>query len=310
MPYKLSENGLCVYKENTDKSLGEVVKCHDTHEQAVAHLRALYANVPEAKEIAAWGLTDDAASSVGTLRTLFSGKVHDAMTSVTDQLTMRGYLSQEQNKVITDIKGAMLKLFNETIPPDLAEMPILPQTLDEIASKELKESPSTFISIKEFQDSPYQWVMITSSSFKDRDGEIISQKAHEADIQFMEQTGNHGTLDWWHLHPIVFDYLETKERVATLPPSVQQQGVIIGDCTLSAMYGKLRIEAGTYRSKEIADIMNDHADELAGSLLFFRPCNEPDAQGVYHHIRTVSRAIMPREHVSNLAALLSNVQGV
>lgn len=43
MPYKL--NGNCVVKSDT----GATVKCHDTHEQALAHLRALYANVPDAK---------------------------------------------------------------------------------------------------------------------------------------------------------------------------------------------------------------------------------------------------------------------
>ena len=41
MPYKLQGN--CVHKENSDKSLGKLVKCHKTHEEALAHMRALYA---------------------------------------------------------------------------------------------------------------------------------------------------------------------------------------------------------------------------------------------------------------------------
>lgn len=39
MPYKLQGN--CVVKKDT----GAIVKCHKTHAEALAHLRALYANV-------------------------------------------------------------------------------------------------------------------------------------------------------------------------------------------------------------------------------------------------------------------------
>lgn len=45
MPYKLSENGLCVEKADT----GEIVKCHKNHADAMAHLHALQMNVNEAK---------------------------------------------------------------------------------------------------------------------------------------------------------------------------------------------------------------------------------------------------------------------
>lgn len=45
MPWKLQ--GKCVYKENQDGSLGELVKCHKTEKEAKDHLRALYANVQE-----------------------------------------------------------------------------------------------------------------------------------------------------------------------------------------------------------------------------------------------------------------------
>lgn len=48
MPYKLSENGLCIHKLNGDGTLGDVVKCHKTHQDAIAHMRALYMNVGDA----------------------------------------------------------------------------------------------------------------------------------------------------------------------------------------------------------------------------------------------------------------------
>ena len=50
MPYRLdnSENGKCVHKKNADGSLGEKIKCHESHAKALAHLRALEINVEEA----------------------------------------------------------------------------------------------------------------------------------------------------------------------------------------------------------------------------------------------------------------------
>lgn len=49
MPYQLQKN--CVMKKNPDGTL-TTVKCHPTRDKALAHLRALYANVPDAsKEI-------------------------------------------------------------------------------------------------------------------------------------------------------------------------------------------------------------------------------------------------------------------
>jgi len=50
MPWKVfeEEGKFCVYKLNADDSKGDLVKCHDTEEEAAAHARALYANVEDA----------------------------------------------------------------------------------------------------------------------------------------------------------------------------------------------------------------------------------------------------------------------
>ena len=49
MPYRLSQDGLCVQKKAGAR--WKTVKCHGTHKKALAHLRALEANV---KEIRQW----------------------------------------------------------------------------------------------------------------------------------------------------------------------------------------------------------------------------------------------------------------
>jgi hypothetical protein len=43
---------------------------------------------------------------------------------------------------------------------------------------------------------------------------------------------------------------------------------------------------------------------LGMSRTFYNPANEPDAQGVYHNIRTFSRAILPAERASNRLTML------
>lgn len=48
MPYM--REGVCVYHENEDGSRGELIKCHDTVEEAERHMRALYANVADARK--------------------------------------------------------------------------------------------------------------------------------------------------------------------------------------------------------------------------------------------------------------------
>lgn len=48
MPYKMV--GKCVHKKNEDGTAGEIVKCHETKEQALKHMRALMMNVEDASQ--------------------------------------------------------------------------------------------------------------------------------------------------------------------------------------------------------------------------------------------------------------------
>lgn len=60
MPYKIFGN--CVHKTNEDGSKGELIKCHDDKEKALAHMRAMYANVHDSA-IAEFGMTIVKATS-------------------------------------------------------------------------------------------------------------------------------------------------------------------------------------------------------------------------------------------------------
>lgn len=128
-------------------------------------------------------------------------------------------------------------------------------------------------------DGHYRWFGFSSSSYQDNDKEIVSQKALEQDAERMNATGDFGILDWWHT-PIV-----------------------LGKCDTSFMHGHISIESGTFDDDWIGEQFAN-MKELGMSRTFYNPANEPDAQGVYHNIRTFSRAILPAERASNRLTLI------
>lgn len=147
-------------------------------------------------------------------------------------------------------------------------------------------------------DGRMHWVLISSNSFQDREREIVSQKALEADVERADRDGDYGTLDWWHL-----DGFPDKTSGEPTPLAV------LGRCTGNAMHGRMLIEWGDFVSEEIGQAVKTVAPELAASIAFLYPKGEPDAQGVYHHIRRYSRALLPRRFASNpLTALPIIVQ--
>lgn len=127
----------------------------------------------------------------------------------------------------------------------------------------------------------YRWVMTSSNAFRDRDGEIVSQKALQADVARADQDRQYGPLRWWHVgQPF-------------------GPGLDIGDCDYNAMAGRMLIESGTFRSPAIGAAVARKAADLQGSIGFVHPPNEPDADGVFTHIRRFERSLVPRGKAAN-----------
>ena len=126
-----------------------------------------------------------------------------------------------------------------------------------------------------------RWVMVSSNAFRDRDGEIVSQKALAADVARADQDRQYGPLRWWHVgQPF-------------------GAGLDIGDCDYNAMAGRMLIESGTFRSPAIGAAVARKAAALQGSIGFVHPPNEPDADGVFTHIRRFERSLVPRGKAAN-----------
>lgn len=134
-------------------------------------------------------------------------------------------------------------------------------------------------SFRVFKDAAghWRWVAISSTAYQDRDGEIVSTKALTEDCTRADATGQYGPLRWWHA------------------PSLN-----LGDCDFNAMDGRVLIESGTFKTEQIARKVAAHADQLEVSLGFIHPSTEPDAAGVFHHIRRFERSLTPRGKASNL----------
>lgn len=142
----------------------------------------------------------------------------------------------------------------------------------------------------------YRWILLSTNSYQDRDGEIVSQKAQEADVERMNQTRNFGPLRLWHL-----GYPDVAQKEAG-------PGVDIGDCDFSQMFGRIRVESGTFRNNRVAAAIKGHADQWLSSIGFFHPLDQPDRDGVYQDSFTFERSLLPRHYASNpltpLAAIM------
>lgn len=142
----------------------------------------------------------------------------------------------------------------------------------------------------------YRWILLSSNSYQDRDGEIVSQKAQEADVERLNQSGNFGPLRLWHL-----GYPDVAAKEAG-------PGVDVGVCDYSQMLGRIRVESGTFTDNRVGAAIKARSDQWAGSIGFFHPLDQPDRDGVYQDSFTFERSLLPRAYASNpltpLAAIL------
>jgi hypothetical protein len=141
----------------------------------------------------------------------------------------------------------------------------------------------------------YRWILLSTNSYQDRDGEIVSQKAQEADVERMNTTKQYGPLRLWHM-----GYPDVTAKEAG-------PGVDIGDCDFAQMIGRVRVESGTFRNERVAAAIKGRADQWAGSIGFFHPLDQPDQNGVYADSYTFERSLLPRGKASNTLTPLAAI---
>lgn len=135
----------------------------------------------------------------------------------------------------------------------------------------------------------WRWLARTTTAFEDRDQEVLSLKALEADADRADADKLYGPLRWWHIGTP-----DSQHPTAPWGP-----GLDLGWCDFNAVSGKTLIESGTFKTEAIARWAATNADQLGLSPGFFHPRTEPDQDGVFHHIRRFERSIAPKDRVSN-----------
>ena len=352
MPYHIEPSGPGKFLVKDDA--GETVGEHPTRKQAVKHLQALYANVPDAKEISgtptavmphgAGGLMNAPGLETDEKATDDPGDyliVEDREHPTTWHLQVRtngapdhrlmgaawaalhgGYRGNKyegpgKQEAIDKLK----KLYEAEKMPLPGEKEAQPSILDKVIAaltgKEGKRNSNTDaerlqqihdLSVANGAQCPlvfkqangqHRWVLFSSNAYLDRDKEIIKQAALEADVvrTDKEAGGDYGPLRWWHMgapDPI--------ERLAG-------DGADIGTCDYRAMSGRVLIESGTFVNERLGAAIKERAGDLAGSIGFFHPTDEPDQEGVYHNIYVFERSLLPRGKASNPLTALTVMKG-
>lgn len=324
MPYHLVGN--CVTNSDTGKTVPG--GCHENHADAVNHLRALYANVPDArKEAGDVPSPYNAHGPGGILSMPGQGSttpnkkkkkkgVTNSMTTPLQQKELGGFLVTEadgtthlptrvngklDSRHLAAARAALTSNYrghSYSGPNKSAALAKLKKLYaeaglkwDDEGSKEAKADE--FLVTKDAKTGKPRWMLYTSSAFRDRDGEIVSRKAHEQDVAAMELTGQYGELLWWHCDG------ELHEKETNPRPYIP-----LGRCDFSAMHGRISIESGTFYDDTVGEILSAKQKELSASRSFYHPKDEPDADGIFMTIRTKERSLLPRGEESNLLTRL------
>lgn len=141
-------------------------------------------------------------------------------------------------------------------------------------------------------DGTPRWLARSTTAYRDRDGEILSEAALDADSRRMTTTKAFGPLRWWHVgRP------DPTNAAAPWGP-----GLDLGDCDFSMVIGRTRVEGGTFKSAQVARAVARVAGVLELSPGFFHPPDAPDAHGVFGAIHTFERSLVPTRYAqaSNL----------
>jgi hypothetical protein len=119
-------------------------------------------------------------------------------------------------------------------------------------------------------DNTYRWVLISSSAFRDRDGEIVTAKALAEDVARCDERKEYGPLRWWHLGG-----WEAPDGIEKWDTWKAANGVDLGTCDFNMLHGKMLIESGTFKDAATAEAFASIKDELEVSLGFSHPKDEP-----------------------------------
>jgi hypothetical protein len=123
-----------------------------------------------------------------------------------------------------------------------------------------------------------RWVAVTSTAYRDRDGEIVSSEALRKAVAYGDATGERGPLRFWHV-----------------------PGLDIGTTDYQAVTdnGRFLVESGLITNPAMANALQAKGGNWQMSIGFNHPARQPDADGVFKDISIFERSITPPNKAAN-----------
>jgi len=159
----------------------------------------------------------------------------------------------------------------------------------------MKEAKENGFHVFKQADGSYRWVTISSSAFRDRDGEIVTAKALAEDVERCDTNKSYGPLRWWHVGG-----WEAPDGLDNWQTWRASSGVDIGACDFNMLHGKMLIESGTFKDKITGEAFSQVQDNLEVSIAFSHPPTEPGTAKQYQNIHRFERSLLPSGMASNL----------
>lgn len=207
----------------------------------------------------------------GSLKDAVSGTARNVGTVLSIPKVVLGHAGRGASRVAGAIQSGRTKLLKL-------------QGLDADGNKLKKARKESELTVFKDAQNEYRWVVTASNAFIDKDRQIISRAALQADVERTDQfaTKDYGPLRWWHV------------GVPDGP------GLDIGTCDFRMLHGKMLIESGTFKTPALAEAVKQVADQLEVSIGFKHAASEPDTSGIFHSIKTFERSLLPSGKASNL----------
>lgn len=144
-------------------------------------------------------------------------------------------------------------------------------------------------------DGNYRWFTISSSAFRDRDGEIVTEKALAEDVARCNENKEYGPLRWWHVGG--WEAPDGLERWDTWRAA---KGLDLGVCDFNLLHGKMLIESGTFSDPEVGEALAEADEDFEISIAFSHPDGEPGEEKEYRNIHRFERSLLPSGMASNV----------
>ena len=155
------------------------------------------------------------------------------------------------------------------------------------------KSLTSQVTFKRQEDGSYRWWAVSSVAIRDKEGEVVSERAYDDAIQFATEKSAYGDLDLVHI-----------------------DGTSVGECDSMVRLGKLLIESGTmpdtHRAKGVVKAIQSDPDYWGVSIRFLPDPEQFDEETKTYlgGIRILNRTILPKWMAASYGTAISVKGGV